>query len=304
MLHENYLSCKAYENQALHTKEKDFSAFYDETTKQYFFALLDAKGKVLMISEGYPDQKSRETGVQSVIKNRPLAERYSVLNEEGQFFLSLKAGNRREIARSCGFKTEAQAKALLLTLTTEKKEVVKSTIVVKETVAKAPKAKVKVEKEVKAKVEKEVKVVVEVKAPKAAASIAGDSNRPTEATLSIEDFLGHENIWNEHGKTGYAKFQHSNSKFYFVVYNPDGSIYLRSNGFAKSADCDKALTTVEKVIEAAESYRITENEGVFYTILSDAKGTELARSAAYPTYTDAFITTPRGREEVAAGNLY
>jgi uncharacterized protein len=304
MLHENYLSCKAYENQALHTKEKDFSAFYDETTKQYFFALLDAKGKVLMISEGYPDQKSRETGVQSVIKNRPLAERYSVLNEEGQFFLSLKAGNRREIARSCGFKTEAQAKALLLTLTTEKKEVVKSTIVVKETVAKAPKAKVKVEKEVKAKVEKEAKVVVEVKAPKAAASIAGDSNRPTEATLSIEDFLGHENIWNEHGKTGYAKFQHSNSKFYFVVYNPDGSIYLRSNGFAKSADCDKALTTVEKVIEAAESYRITENEGVFYTILSDAKGTELARSAAYPTYTDAFITTPRGREEVAAGNLY
>jgi uncharacterized protein len=303
MLHEDYLSCKAYENQPLHATEKEFSAFYDETSKQYFFALLDEKGKVLMISEGYPEQKSRETGVQSVIKNRPLAERYSVLNEGGAYFLSLKAGNRREIARSCSFKTEAEAKALLLSLTTEKKKVVKSIIVGKETKVKAPKVatatKVKVEKEAKV-----AEVAVEIKAPKATASVVGDFNRPTEAVLSIEDFLGHENIWNEHGKTGYAKFQHSNSKFYFVVYNPDGSIYLRSNGFAKAADCDKALTTVQNFIEVTESYRITENEGVFYTILTDAKGTELARSAAFFTYTDAFITTPRGREEVVAGNLY
>ena len=283
MLHEDYLSCKAYENQPLHAKETNFSAFYDETTKQHYFALLDAKGKVLMISEGYPEQKSRETGVQSVLKNSPLAERYSVLNEGGVYFLSLKAGNRREIARSCHFKTEAEAKALLNNLTTvqkvDKKEIVKSIIVGKD-----------------------------VKPKTAKASKAVESNRPiitpTEAALSIDDFLGHENIWNEHGKTGYAKFKHANSKFYFVVYNPDGSIYLHSNGFAKAADCDKALTAVQNVIEVTESYRITENEGVFYTILSDVKGTELARSAAYFTYTDAFITTPRGREEVVAGNLY
>ena len=286
-----------------------------------------------MISEGYPEQKSRETGLQSVIKNSPLAERYSVLNEGGVYFLSLKAGNRREIARSCSFKTEAEAKALLTTLTTASiagdfnrptEKIVGKDVKPKGT--KAPKATASIAASIAGDFNRPTEIIAEkdakVKAPvatsvtkmkvekesKAVVSIAGDFNRPTvtptEAALSIDDFLGHENIWNEHGKTGYSKFQHANSKFYFVVYNPDGSIYLRSNGFAKAEDCDKTLTEVQNVIEVTESYRITENEGVFYTILSDAKGTELARSAAYFTYTDAFITTPRGREEVVAGNLY
>jgi uncharacterized protein YegP (UPF0339 family) len=256
--------------------------------------MLDEKGKVLLISEGYPELKSRETGLQSVLKNRAIRERYTIVQQGGEFFLSLRAGNRKEIARSCGFKTEAAVMDLLLYLTAAKKEVSLTTKAEKETVKKTATIK---------------KTVSETKKTEPTTVVEANATKTTkiakiEVELPIEAFYGHENIWNEYGITGYAKFQGSNGKFYFVVYNPDGSIYLRSEGFATEGARDKGLETVVNNIEIADNYRVTETGGVFYSVLTDTQGTEIARSASYCTFTDAFVTTPRGREEVVVANLY
>jgi outer membrane protein OmpA-like peptidoglycan-associated protein/uncharacterized protein YegP (UPF0339 family) len=113
MVHEDYLPCSAYENQPAHATEAGFCAFYDEASQRYFFATLDADGKVLLKSEGYPQLAARENGIQSVIKNRVNRDYYSVKEDGGKYYLSLRAANYREIARSCSVDTEAEALALI-----------------------------------------------------------------------------------------------------------------------------------------------------------------------------------------------
>jgi outer membrane protein OmpA-like peptidoglycan-associated protein/uncharacterized protein YegP (UPF0339 family) len=121
MEQENYLQCSSYEGKAAHPTEPGFTAFQDAKTSQYFFALLDADGKVLLKSEGYPQESSRENGIQSVKKNRANREFYSIKKEhDGTYYVSLRAANHKEIARSCTCATEADARALLPYLTGEK----------------------------------------------------------------------------------------------------------------------------------------------------------------------------------------
>ncbi len=113
MINEDYLSCSEYSGQTVHPSEANFVAFYHETSQLHFFALLDSTGEVLLKSEGYPQPASRENGIQSVIKNRTNREFFSVKEEDGQYFLSLRAANHREIARSCSFSSEAEANEFL-----------------------------------------------------------------------------------------------------------------------------------------------------------------------------------------------
>ena len=69
--------------------------------------LNNKKGSAIFYSQGYKDRKSRDNGVQSVIKNAGIASRY-LKNEtdEGQFFFQLRAGNNIEIGRSPLFKSK------------------------------------------------------------------------------------------------------------------------------------------------------------------------------------------------------
>jgi outer membrane protein OmpA-like peptidoglycan-associated protein/uncharacterized protein YegP (UPF0339 family) len=120
MGHDEYLNCSSYENQPAHETEAGFTAFYDEKSQRYFFALLDAAGKVLLRSEGYPQIAPRENGIQSVIKNRTNRDFYAVKEEDGVFFLTLRAANYREIARSCPCNSETAALELIPFVTGEK----------------------------------------------------------------------------------------------------------------------------------------------------------------------------------------
>ena len=120
MGYDEYLPCSAYENQPAHETAAGFTAFYDEKNENYFFALLDVDGKILLRSEGYPQTPARENGIQSVIKNRTNKDFYSVKEEEGAYFLCLRAANYREIARSCPCESEAAALELIPFMTGEK----------------------------------------------------------------------------------------------------------------------------------------------------------------------------------------
>ncbi|NJN33685.1 MAG: YegP family protein [Saprospiraceae bacterium] len=59
MVYEDYLLCTDYENRDAHA-EAGFSAFFHEESSRHFFSLLDADGKVILKSEGYPQAAARE----------------------------------------------------------------------------------------------------------------------------------------------------------------------------------------------------------------------------------------------------
>ncbi len=112
---EDYLECAAYEGHAASEKYPGYSTFTNEEDGQHYFALLDGAGNVMLRSEGYKSASARDNGIESVERNRDLEERYSIAQDDndGQWYISLKAGNHQEIARSCGFESEAAAAAIL-----------------------------------------------------------------------------------------------------------------------------------------------------------------------------------------------
>lgn len=107
---DEYLDCEAY---AGHTTspEKGFTIFKSEEGEHYF-AVVDSKGKVIFRSEGYPTTSARDNGIQSVIKNRGNKDRYKIIQEDGKYYVALRAGNNQEIARSCAFDSEPNIDAL------------------------------------------------------------------------------------------------------------------------------------------------------------------------------------------------
>ncbi len=106
---DDYLAHSRYQGHDKSSDHDDFSIFEHEG--EHYFAMLDKDGKVAMRSEGYSSDKSRDNGIQSVIKNRDNNDRWSVLEKMGKWFLSLKAGNHQEIALSGAFAAESEAKA-------------------------------------------------------------------------------------------------------------------------------------------------------------------------------------------------
>jgi uncharacterized protein YegP (UPF0339 family) len=119
MLHEDYLPCSSYENQG--NVENGIVKFQHSESKLFFFAILDEDAHTLLKSEGYPQEAARDNGLESVLRNRANKDFYSLKNENGQYFLSLRAANYREIARSCDCATEAEANGLISYLTGEEK---------------------------------------------------------------------------------------------------------------------------------------------------------------------------------------
>ncbi len=102
---DDYLKCDAYKGDA---------GFYKfEEGGEYYFAYNSTKGDVMLRSEGYKTVAARDNGIESVLKNSPLDERWfseSVLNDKYHFYY-LKAGNHQEIARSCAYKSAAERDA-------------------------------------------------------------------------------------------------------------------------------------------------------------------------------------------------
>lgn len=83
-----------------------------ETDGPFYFQFIGGGGQPLFHSQGYQQQKSCENGIRSVIENAPKAERYEMKKDEQGLYLSLKAGNHQEIARSAYLADEAALRKL------------------------------------------------------------------------------------------------------------------------------------------------------------------------------------------------
>ncbi len=115
MEEDDYMACSDYENRG-QAGDNGILKFYNEANHHYYFALVDSDGKILLKSEGYPRDNSRDNGAESVLKNRKNQDFYSAKSENGKFYVSLRASNYKEIARSCDADTEAAALALIPSL--------------------------------------------------------------------------------------------------------------------------------------------------------------------------------------------
>jgi uncharacterized protein YegP (UPF0339 family) len=261
-VNDDYLPCKSYAEQEADPKNEGFTVFQDHKTKKYYFALIDNEGGVVLKSEGYADLKSRKNGIASVIKNKSIDSRLSIEKDKKKFCVVLKAGNHKEIARSCDYSSELEAKNAI-----EK-------IASKESVAEV-----------------------------ASAGVSFNMLASLDGFLNVEDYLNKARIWDSYGITGFVKFQGEDDKYYFGVYNPDASLYLRSQGFGTEDDRDNAFDLMESAILLEENYKIENLGGRYYAVLFE-ENEILAISPDFSSFIEAFVTTPGGRPKETIGTMY
>lgn len=75
-----------------------------------------------------------------------------------------------------------------------------------------------------------------------------------------------------------AFFKHSNGQLYFAVYNKDGSVRLRSEGFEDAKTRDEEVSGVIKNINNREMYSTIRRGQYYINILEDKTGREVGRS--------------------------
>ncbi len=75
-----------------------------------------------------------------------------------------------------------------------------------------------------------------------------------------------------------AFFKHSNGQFYFAVYDKDGKVRLRSEGFEDAKTRDEEVSGVIKNINNREMYSTIRRGNYYINILEDKTGREVGRS--------------------------
>ena len=272
-------------------------AFYNKHTKgrkkgietfkgddgEYYFAYFE-NGKIRLISEGYPTTTARDTGVASVEKNIKLPKRYDYRGpfKNGKYDYRLKAGNGKEIARSIWYGSAAAAATGAAYLMGTRKRPVKKT---------KPKA---------APIVAAAAVATASAAPAMAKKAAPVPPRDKDDDyLKCEAYHGHKVT---DLKNNVAFFSHENNKEYFVVYDENGDVLIRSEGFESISKRSSELAAVLRLKDNAKNFTRIEKNGYFMDVLKDENGREVGRSclrkiapplaAAPPVATAAAIAAP------------
>ncbi|MBK6354190.1 MAG: hypothetical protein IPF46_12540 [Saprospiraceae bacterium] len=248
---DDYLVCSEYEKHAdqLSGNHPDFICFYHEITGKFYFAWMDSSWHVLLRSEGYPTIVARDQGIKAVIESRSHRERFKLEQGHGAYFLCLTASNHREIGRSCPKKTIEETWALI----SQEKYQTKVPVV------------------------EHLKHISKNHNMNALPSdlILGQVFASKDTYLPCREYLGHH-INDKLNQV--SLFMHSNGKYYFVIYQPDGSVRLKSEGFSTAEDRDVELSGVLKSMEIPDRYFFMEDLGYVIKILKDQTGREVARS--------------------------
>jgi len=75
-----------------------------------------------------------------------------------------------------------------------------------------------------------------------------------------------------------AFFKHANGQFYFVLYDTDGDVRLRSEGFRTAKERDQELSGVVRLKDEEKYYKRMEKGQHYIDVLYDEKGREVGRS--------------------------
>ncbi len=242
-MNDDYLPSKSYSG---HESGSDgFSSF---TLEDQFYFAYSENGTLRLRSQGYASEKSRDNGIESVKKNMVNKEMFKAVKQEnGKWVLSLKAANHQEIAVSPEVGSEAEAMALM------------------------PGSK-----------SSTAGVSSFAAAPLMSKSSSGggggkDEGDKDDDYLAVKEYEGHSRSA-EHPNVAF--FKHSNGQFYYAVYNKDGSVRLRSEGFTDMDKRDREFNATMRLLDDAQYYHVFEKYGKYFCVLKDEKGNEVGRSGA------------------------
>jgi uncharacterized protein YegP (UPF0339 family) len=247
-----------------HTKAKDSGfAKFDVEGKYYFCRYVD--GDIALLSQAYKAAAGRDNGIESVKKNSKLKERYFIVERDnGKFGISLRAGNRQEVAVSPDYASRKKA----------------------ETVAGRMNGSVKASKPKKAAPKKAApkktaakKAAVGTAALAAGAAVAKPRNKNDEDNYKPLAFYERQTEGREHG---IESFKGDDGLYYFAYFEND-KIVLISEGYPTTAARDTGVASVEKNVklENRYQYRGPLRNGKYDFKLKAGNGKEIARSVWY-----------------------
>ena len=243
---DDYLPCsfysgKTYTDDGIYSFEKD---------GKFYFSFMDNE-RVILRSEAYTSEAGRNNGIVSILKNKENESQYKVLKQEDDtWVIVLEALNRQEIARSCTFLTEGEARELLPGSRAKAREALL---------------------QIKSSPKIEEPAIV-------AAAFTGAIHKNMDKEddyLLCNEYKGHpvlDEIYNV------ALFTDKNGQYYFAFYNEDGSVKLRSEGFGNTNDRDQELSKVLSHVNSSSNYTSIEKAGYRISILKDNSGKEIGRT--------------------------
>lgn len=243
---DEYLPCSEYKG------DEGFIKFFKEDEKRYYFAFNGPGGKTYLRSQGYQNEPGRDNGIDSVLRNAPLDERWfnGFDEEENYYYYGLKAGNRQEIARSCRYDNKEEMENDFSWVRGENSSIGKGS---KEIDGVWYSAAALIEKD---KLEK-------------------GSKRNIDEYLPCEEYKGDE---------GFYKFK-KDDEYYFAYNGEDGNTYLRSEGYKNEPGRDNGIESVIRNAQLDERWvkGFNEEENYYYYSLKAGNRQEIAKSCEYDT---------------------
>lgn len=282
---DEYLSAEKYEGHARAAAESSYSSFSHDG--EHYFALLNDKGKVLLRSQGYKSTAARDNGIASVENNRSNRDRFVLVERDGSWFISLKAGNHQEIALSSPYRNEGMAKGALASMMAG---ISGSSGLLSQTETKSE----TIVDEVKGEADEKLKaglaaagvgsVVGSGIVSKSSEESGEESGKSTESDAADEhkedvyqaaSFYANRKI---NDKTNHVAMFKDGDLYYFALFHPDGSLRIRSEGFQTAKDRDQELSGVLRFKDDKDRYETIERAGRYIHILKDETGREVGRS--------------------------
>ena len=249
---DDYLATSNYKSKPKSSKYPEYSVFSQDG--QSYFALTDSEDNVVIRSEGYATESSRNKGIESVEKNKTDGSKWSHFEKNGYYFLVLKAGNHQEIGRSKSYKSLAEAESALSSYLS--------------TGSVSPPSKDETSSEA---VSNNLMADAGVTQPQDILK----SEAKEDDYLPCKEYEGHAINDKENNV---ALFKHKNGQFYFVLYNADGDVKIRSEGFETAKNRDQELSGVLKYHNDDSMYNKMKKGKYYMMVLLDKNGTEVGRS--------------------------
>jgi len=257
---DEYLPCEEYRD------GDGFVKFFKEDEKRYYFSF-NYSGSTYLRSQGYQNEPGRDNGIDSIVRNSPLDERWfdGYDEEEKYYYYGLKAGNRQEIARSCRFETKEEMEKSFAWIRGEESTLGKGAQEIDGVWWSAAALRKKQEEEAAALKASEEPAKVEKTTTK----------KVVDDYLPCEDYAGDE---------GFSKFyREDRNEYYFALNDDNRKTYLRSEGYTSESGRDNGINSVTKnaPLDARWVTDTAMDDKYHYYALKAGNRQEIARSCYY-----------------------
>ena len=294
---DDYLVTSKYAGRGRSEIHPNFSTF--EYEGEYYFALLDSDDAVALRSEGYTTTHARDNGIASVKKNMPIEDRWSISEFMNRYFICLKAGNNQEIAKSGSFNSMSEAEAYLTRIRAGIESGLSKDSVSGIGIAGAA-ITGKIISETRKKINENRTILNETRkdlGEKSRSQIGETRNQLSETrneigenrrvlgisqmAIKADDYLPCDEYRNHEvtdEENNVALFKHDNGQLYFAIYNDDGSVRLRSEGFQSSEAREGELKDALKFLNDDSKYESIEKGEYHVNVLKNEAGQEVGRT--------------------------